>query len=246
MEMIESGKYVNDVDECLNGAHNCAPQALCMNTPGLLFVIDNEAFCCRHAYLGKRGQTENLELTDYVCTVDARVRCIEKNVPTLNCKSLCLMRRLFAEIPQKLYLLIACCCSVGSFQCTCQLGYEGPGEFCHACNDPDTMFAHMNLYQQVIFPHCTLFNRVFVGCFHGVFKFSVHYLCSPIFCPVKQPHIHYTIFVCQLTRVFGVDSINVLFIFRSILVSVSAMDMLKRSPHPSGFSFSSLCAHKFA
>lgn len=45
MEMIESGKYVNDVDECLNGAHNCAPQALCMNTPGLLFVIDNEAFC---------------------------------------------------------------------------------------------------------------------------------------------------------------------------------------------------------
>lgn len=71
MELIASGKYVNDADECLNGAHNCDPNASCLNTPG-------------------------------------------------------------------------------SFNCNCQLGYEGSGVFCHSCNDPDTVLVHMDLYQQVV------------------------------------------------------------------------------------------------
>ena len=36
MEAIESGQYVNDVDECSNQAHDCDIHANCINTPGII------------------------------------------------------------------------------------------------------------------------------------------------------------------------------------------------------------------
>ena len=159
----------DDVDECATNAHNCdAAQAICTNTAGS-FVCT-----CRHGLLG--NGTECFECSEYggafsqmTCRLfgEALAEPLVYSPPTME------------HILSGTYVNdvnecstgahncdhhASCINTPGSFSCHCDVGFVGPGEYCHSCHDPDSVLNHMDLYHQYA---CALHFSLSIGLLVG-------------------------------------------------------------------------------
>ncbi|XP_035688304.1 fibrillin-2-like isoform X4 [Branchiostoma floridae] len=120
------GYTCSDVNECAGSQQPCDTNADCTNTVG------SYTCTCRAPYRGD-GKTECVDASNSNCVVNSA------GVEVCSCKAgfvgagfRCTDVNECAETPRRCHLQASCANTPGSFQCTCNQGYQGDGIICNS------------------------------------------------------------------------------------------------------------------